>query len=82
MANSNEKEEINFVFNKVNYKLMIIGLILIILGLIFLSGGGSKDPEVFNEAVFNLRRMVIAPVLMLAGFVLEIYAIMYRSKEN
>ena len=75
-----ESEE--FAFSKKNYIFMGLGGLLIIFGLILLAGGGSEDPAVFSEEIFNFRRMNIAPVVMLAGFVLEIYAIMYRPKAN
>jgi len=61
---------------------MIIGVALIILGSILLSGGGSQDPKVFNPAIFDFQRMVIAPLIMLAGFFVEIFAIMYRPKNK
>jgi hypothetical protein len=51
------------------------------LGFILLAGGGSKDPEVFNPAIFDAQRLVVAPVLMLIGLILEIFAIMYRPKK-
>lgn len=66
------------VFNKSNYILMIAGVVLIVLGLILLSGGRSEDPKVFDASVFNTQRLVIAPLIMLAGFILEIYAIMKK----
>ena len=75
-----ESEE--FAFSKRNYMFMGLGGLLIIVGLMLLSGGGSEDPAIFSEEIFNFRRMNIAPVVMLAGFVLEIYAIMYRPKAN
>ena len=61
-----------------NYKLMGI----IILGFILMSGGGSDDPNVFNEAMFNFRRITLAPILVLAGFGFEIYAIMKKPKNK
>lgn len=62
---------------------MGIGILLIGLGYILMSGGGSDDPEVFNPEIFNFRRMTIAPITLLAGLVLEVYAIMTPStKEN
>lgn len=67
---------------KKNYIFIGIGIAAIILGLIVLSGGGSDDPDVFNYEMFNFRRLFIAPLLMLGGFVFEIYAIMYRPKTN
>lgn len=65
-----------------NYKLMLIGLGIIILGFILMSGGGSDDPNVFNEAMFNFRRITLAPILVLAGFGFEIYAIMKKPKNK
>lgn len=61
-----------------NYKLILIGLIPIILGFILMIGGGSDDPAVFNPEMFSTQRIVIAPLLLLAGFVFEIYAIMKK----
>jgi sulfite exporter TauE/SafE len=70
------------VFGKMNYIFMVIGVVLIILGLVLLAGGGSKDPNIFNEEIFNAQRLKIAPVLMLLGFGLEIYAIMFKQKKQ
>ena len=64
------------------YKMMLIGLGIIILGFILMSGGGSDDPNVFNEAMFNFRRITLAPILVLAGFGFEIYAIMKKPKNK
>jgi NhaP-type Na+/H+ or K+/H+ antiporter len=69
-------------FDKTNYMLMGLGVILIALGLVLLSGGGSMDPEVFNESIFNSRRLVLAPIVMLAGFGIEFYAIMRKPKTQ
>jgi len=80
MSKIENSEAIEFAFEKKNYLFMGIGVVLIIFGLILLSGGGSEDPTEFSEAIFNTQRMVVAPVVMLAGFVFEIYAIMYRPK--
>jgi len=69
-----------FVFGKENYKFLFIGLALIVLGFILMIGGGSDSPDVFNDNIFNFRRLTIAPILILAGFGVEIYAIMKRNK--
>ncbi len=66
----------------VNYKLMLLGLGVIILGFILMAGGGSDDPDVFNEAMFSWRRITLAPVLVLAGFAFEIYAILKKPKKE
>lgn len=69
-----------FAIPKRNIRYIIAGLVIMILGYIVMMGGGSKDPNVFNESMFNTLRTVIAPVLILAGMVVEIWAIMYRGK--
>ena len=65
-------------------RLLIAGVIVIIAGLILLSGGGSKDPQVFNYAMFDFRRLVAGPLVIIAGIVVEIVAIMGlpRSKKR
>ena len=68
-------------FGKMNYILVIVGIALIALGFVLMIGGGSTDPDVFNEEMFNTRRLTIAPILVLAGFVVEIVAIFWRKKE-
>ena len=71
-----------FIFGKRNYKWMFIGLGCIALGFILMSGGGSDDPNVFNENIYNFRRIRLAPSLVLIGFAFEIYAILYKDKSN
>ena len=82
MSNNDSEDQIDFAFSKKNYLFMITGIVLIVLGLVLLSGGGSQDPNVFSDEIFNTRRMVFAPLVMLSGFALEIYAIMYRPKVS
>ena len=65
-----------------NYKLMLIGFAVIVLGFILMSGGGSDDPNVFNEDMFSFRRITLAPLLVLGGFAFEIYAIMKKPKKE
>ncbi|MCD7969495.1 MAG: DUF3098 domain-containing protein [Alistipes sp.] len=64
-----------------NYKLMLLGFGIIVLGFILMAGGGSKDPNEFNYDMFSFRRITLAPLLVLGGFVLEIYAIMKLPKK-
>jgi hypothetical protein len=68
-------------FGKVNYIIVIVGLALIALGFILMIGGGSTDPDVFNKEMFNFQRLTLAPILVLAGFVVEIVAIFWRGKK-
>ena len=77
-----DKKEFTFVFSKINYIIMIVGLVLLALGYLFLCGGGSDDPNVFNADMFNARRLFVSPILIILGFVAEIVAIMYKGKKN
>jgi hypothetical protein len=70
-----------FLFGKKNYMLMLIGIAVIVLGFILMAGGGSDDPTVFNEEIYNFRRIRLAPTLVLIGLGIEIYAIMAKSKK-
>lgn len=76
-----ENNNIQLPFGKINYILMGVGIIILALGYILLAGGGSDDPNVFNPAMFDAQRLVWAPILIVLGFVVEITAIMYKSKK-
>lgn len=67
-------------FGLINYILMGAGILLLAIGYILLAGGGSDDPNVFNPAMFDTRRLYVAPILIVLGFVVEIVAIMYKKK--
>jgi hypothetical protein len=71
-----------FNFGKRNYQLMILGVITIALGYILMTGGKSEDPEVFSEAIFSFRRLTVAPILILLGLIIEIFAILYKPKDE
>jgi len=77
-----EKETNNtgFALTKTNYILMAIGFVVVVLGFILMSGGASETPEKFNPDIFSFRRITLAPMLVLAGFIFEIYAIMKKPK--
>lgn len=63
-------------------RFMIAGLAVMAAGFLLLSGGGSKDPQVFNYAMFDFRRLVAAPLVIVAGIVLEVVAIMGKFEEK
>ena len=69
------------LYSKTNYLLMGISLLLIIGGFILMSGGGTTDPNVFNEEIFSLSRIRVAPIICVLGFGLMIYAILHRDKK-
>jgi|TARA_R110002049_G_scaffold616_12_gene3609 hypothetical protein len=70
-----------FIFGKKNYIFMMIGIVVIALGFIFMSGGGSDNPEVFNEEIYNWQRIRLAPTLVIIGLAIEIYAILLNPKK-
>jgi hypothetical protein len=63
-------------------KLMIAGLLVMVAGFILLSGGGSDDPQVFNYAMFDFRRLVAAPIVIVAGIVVVAVGIMRRPRKK
>ena len=80
----NKKKQENkneFLFGKKNYTIMLIGLAFIALGFMLMAGGGSDNPEIFNEEIYSFRRIRLAPTLVIIGLAIEIYAIMAKSKK-
>ena len=71
----------DFVFKKKNYMILIAGLVSILLGITLMIGGGSEDPSQFSEEIFNFQRLTLAPILIISGFVMGVFAIMYKSKK-
>ena len=71
-----------FIFGKKNYKWLFIGLAFIAIGFILMSGGGSDDPNVFDESIFSWRRIRLAPTLVLIGFGIQIYAILLNPNKD
>ncbi len=71
------------LFGKENYRWMLIGLIAVALGLILMGGGKSKDPNVFNPSeIYSFTRITLAPILILGGFVIEIFAIFRKAGKS
>lgn len=75
-------EERGFAIPKKNILYIIAGFAIMILGYVLMSGGGSDDPNVFNEEMFSVRRITVAPVVILIGIVVEIWAIMHIGKTK
>ncbi len=76
-----KQEKPAFLFGKKNYTIMFIGIAFISLGFILMIGGGSDNPEVFNEEIYNWQRIRLAPTLVLIGLAIEIYAILANPKK-
>ena len=72
----------DFAIHKKNILYIIAGLLVMLLGYLLMMGGGSDNPNDFNYGMFNFRRIVLAPVMIVAGMVLEIVAIMYRGQRG
>ena len=77
-----KKNQGQFIFQKKNYKFMLIGIAFIALGFILMAGGGSDDPAVFNPEIYSWRRIRLAPTLILIGFGIEMYAILLNPNKE
>jgi hypothetical protein len=80
--NEQDNNETKMPFGRDNYLWVLIGIAFLLVGFLLMIGGGSDDPDVFNEAIFSFRRLTLAPILVLAGFGIEIYAIMKKPKNK
>ena len=82
MAKEKEIKKPGFAFGKENYRILIIGVIIIVIGYLLMIGGGSDDPNQFHaDEIFSTRRITIAPITILVGFVVVLFAIMKKSKD-
>lgn len=80
MKNNNNSEE--FLFGKSNYTFLLVGLVLIAFGFILMSGGGSDDPNVFSDEIFSFRRIRLAPIVVVSGFIVVIYSIFKKDNSS
>ena len=76
----NQKNNLDFAFTKQNYILLLVGVALICAGLLLMIGGGSDDPTIFSDKIFDSQRLTLAPILIALGFIVEIFAIMHKPK--
>ena len=72
----------DYTFKKRIYVIMLIGLGLIVLGFLLMSGGASEDPTKFSQEIFSFRRITLATVIVMLGFIIEVFAIMSSDKKN
>jgi hypothetical protein len=71
-----------FAFGKENFRILIIGVLTIVTGYLLMIGGGTDDPNTFNaDEIFSTRRLTVAPIVILTGFVIVLLGIMKKSKE-
>ncbi|NVN94812.1 MAG: DUF3098 domain-containing protein [Bacteroidetes bacterium] len=76
-----ETNGLEFAFGKENYRLLLIGLGFLLIGYILMIGGGSEDPNVFSDKIYDFQRLTLAPILLIIGFVIEVFAIMIKPKD-
>ncbi|MBQ6083175.1 MAG: DUF3098 domain-containing protein [Bacteroidales bacterium] len=78
---NSEKDTKTMPFGRENYKWVLIGLAFLLVGFLLMIGGGSDNPDVFNEGMFSFRRLTLSPILILIGFGIQFYAIMKKPKK-
>lgn len=71
----------NFAFGKMNFILLAIGVAIVVIGFILMSGSGSTETE-FNPEIFSIRRIKVAPIVCLFGFLFIVYAILHKSTDS
>lgn len=81
MAKKTTKTVEDFPFGKENYMILLAGLAVIFIGFALMSGGGSDDPKVWDPSIFSWRRITLAPILVISGFIIEVYAILKKAKD-
>ena len=82
MSKKEAEKKFGLALEKENYFLLIIAVVIVIIGFILMAGGGSDDPNVFNEAIYGFRRVKLAPMVTLFGFLFGIFAIMKKPKSD
>jgi len=83
MATKNEnREKTNFALGPENYKLLAVGFAIIVIGFLLMLGGKSESPDQFSDDIFSFRRITLAPIVVLAGFIFEIWAIMKKPGKS
>ena len=75
----NKEKDDEFAFGRENYKWLLIGIAILILGNLLMIGGGSDDPSVFNPEIFSFQRITLAPIVILTGFATVLIAIIKKS---
>tara|TARA_Y100000741_G_scaffold70198_1_gene51063 strand:- start:44 stop:271 length:228 start_codon:yes stop_codon:yes gene_type:complete len=71
----------DYLFNKRRYRFLILSILIIGIGFVLMSGGESNDPDIFNNEIYNFRRIRLAPLMVISGFILCIFSILYKDKK-
>ncbi len=77
-----DKHDEKFALSARDYVLIAVGFAVVILGFMLMSGSGSQDPKVFDDSIFNFRRITLAPFVVIAGFALVFYAIIRKPRKK
>ena len=70
-----------FLFSKKRYQILLFSIVIIGLGFLLMSGGGSNNPDIFNNEIYSFRRIRLAPLVVISGFIMCIISILYKDKE-
>jgi len=70
-----------FLYSKKRYQILFLSILIIGVGFLLMSGGGSNNPDVFNNEIYSFRRIRLAPLVVISGFIMCIVSILYRDKE-
>jgi hypothetical protein len=81
MFPTHQGEKATFAFGKDNYKMMLIGIVIVAIGMICMIGGASTDPHKMSDTIFDFQRLTLAPILIIAGYVVVLLAILKKPKE-
>ena len=76
----NKEKDDDLAFGRENYKWLIVGIVIIVIGNLLMTGGGSDDPSIYNPEIFSFRRITLAPLVILAGFATVLIAIIKKTK--
>jgi hypothetical protein len=82
MIKKEDQKKFELALDKENYMLLAIAFAIVVVGFLLMMGGGSDNPEVFNEAIYGFQRITLAPVVVLIGFIFAVYAIMKKPKVD
>lgn len=78
-----EVKKTGFAFGRENYRILIVGVVIVVIGYMLMVGGGTDDPNEFNaDEIFSFRRITLSPIVILAGFVTVLFGIMKKSKDQ
>lgn len=82
MSTTENQEKESFALGTTNYKVMLIGIAVVILGFILMIGGGTEDPMEFNEDIFSFRRITLAPIVVICGYIIIFYSIIKKDTSS